>query len=408
MIHRVRRVEGVPVVAVRVWLRGGSRAESLPGQCWATGRLLTEGTARRGWRDIAAAAEARGAVLYGSGGPEAHGLAADALAEDWELALSWVAELLYDSSFLEERVRWIARQGETELRSDLDQPEVRTAWAFLEQLYAPNPRGRPLQGTPEGLARLTGRDCRDFHRRGLAAGGIVVVTGAIDEETVAQRLAALFATDAEGGAPGAAPPPATGLPQRRRTLPSGAIDQAHLYLGHLTVPRLHPDLAALELLAVILGAGAGLTGRVPERLREREGLAYSAEAAVVAGAGSEPGRLAIYAGTSPDAVERAERAAREELDRLLAEGVTEAELEEARTYLLGREPFRRETARQWADLLAEAAYWGLPFDDPQWRRRELEAVDRRRLEAVARHHLRPDELRVTVGLPGPAGGPEPA
>ena len=41
---RVRRVPGVPVVAVRVWLRGGARAEAHPGISWAAGRLLTEGT----------------------------------------------------------------------------------------------------------------------------------------------------------------------------------------------------------------------------------------------------------------------------------------------------------------------------------------------------------------------------
>ncbi len=102
-----------------------------------------------------------------------------------------------------------------------------------------------------------------------------------------------------GSAALADPPPPVGAPEARRELPSGAVDQAHLYLGHLTVPRLHPDHAALEVLGVVLGAGAGLTGRIPERLREREGLAYTAQATVVGGASSEPGRLVVYVATSP-------------------------------------------------------------------------------------------------------------
>ena len=40
---RVRRVPGVSVVAVRVLLRGGARAEPHPAVSWAAGRLLTEG-----------------------------------------------------------------------------------------------------------------------------------------------------------------------------------------------------------------------------------------------------------------------------------------------------------------------------------------------------------------------------
>ncbi len=397
---RVRHVPGVPVVAVRVWLRGGARAEAHPGVSWASGRLLAEGTRRHDWRALATAAEDRGATLHGFGGYEAHGVAVDALAADWELALAWAAELVLESTFPADRLAWVRRQGETELASDWDQPEVRTSWAFLEQLYAPNPRGRPLQGDAASLAGLDPEACCDFHAAALARGVIVTVAGKVAEEAVRERLGEHFAALAGGTASFAEPPPPVGLSVARREIPSGAVDQAHLYLGHLTVPRLHPDHAALEVLGVALGAGAGLTGRIPERLREREGLAYAAQAATVAGASSEPGRLVAYVATSPRTVAQAESSVREELARVVAEGLGEEEFAEARTYLLGREPFRRESARQWADLLAEGAHWGLPLDDAGWCEGELQRLDRAQVEAAARRHLRPEALEVTVGLPG--------
>ena len=101
-----------------------------------------------------------------------------------------------------------------------------------------------------------------------------------------------------------------------------------------------------------------------------------------------------------DTIDRAERGVREEIARLVEGGITDQELAEARSYLLGREPFERETARQWADLLVEAEHYGLPLDDPDWRHDCLAALDRAAVEAVVRRHLRPDELRVTVGIPG--------
>jgi zinc protease len=395
-------VAGVPVVALRAWLRGGARAEQGPGESWAAGRLLAEGTARRDWRRLAEDAEDRGATLHGFGGYEVHGVAIDALAADWEWALESAAEMLFESSFAEDRLAHVRRQGESELASDWDQPEVRTSWFFLEQLYSPHPRGRQLQGDATSLAALTSEGARAHHAATLDRGLLLSVAGQVDEERVRARAEALFARLPRAlGVPPAPPAPA-GTPASRRELPSGAVDQAHLYLGHLTVPRLHPDHAALELLGVVLGAGAGLTGRIPERVREREGLAYTAQAAAVSGASTDPGRLVVYVGTSPKTVEQAERAAREELLRLLADGLAEQELEEARSYLLGREPFRRETARQWADLLAEGAYFGLPLDDAAWCERELLALDRAAVEAAARRHVRPDQLVVTVGLPGEA------
>ena len=79
--------------------------------------------------------------------------------------------------------------------------------------------------------------------------------------------------------------------------------------------------------------------------------------------------------------------------------MSEAELEESRAYLLGREPFRRETARQWADLLLEAEHYRLPLDDARLRAAELLACTRSEVEAAARRHIRPGDLRTTVGLP---------
>jgi zinc protease len=417
-------VAGAPVVAVRVWLAGGARREALPGQAVVAGRLLGEGTRRRDWRRIADEAEARGMALSTFGGFESHGVALDALAADWDRALAWAAELTFEPSFPDDRRSWIARQAAAELESLADQPEVKTAWGFLRQLYHPHRRALPLFGTAEGLAALTGADCVAFHGAALGRRMIVTAAGDLDEELVGARIEELFAggsaeaaAEPSGEGEWPAPAPPVGLPEARLEVALEAAGgpaeegvgeegadgppQAHLYVGHLTVPRRHPDYEALELAAVVLGSGSGLTGRVPERIREREGLAYSTHAQTVAGAGLDAGRLVAYVGTSVDTVERAERGVREEIARLVDGGITDEELADARSYLLGREPFERETARQWADLLAEAEHYGLPLNDPAWRHDRLATLDRPAVEAAIRRNLFPGELKATVGVPVP-------
>lgn len=396
---RVRRVDGAPVVAIRLWVRGGARAEAIPGQALVTGRMLTEGTRSRDWKRIADDAESKGMILSSYGTFECHGISVDALARDWEQALDWAVETLLDPSFPEDRCSWMAKQAAAELESLTDQPDVKTAWGFLEQLYAPHPRARPLHGSVESLLSLTPADCASFHASALAGGPMAAVAGVIDEDAVSKRLESLLGNVPKTGSPLPEPAPPAGQ-EARATVETDAEDQAHLFIGHLTVPRDHPDYTALEAVAVVLGSGAGLTGRIPMRIREQEGLAYSAHAQTVAGSGEDPGRLVAYVGTSPATVAKAELGVIEEIARLVRDGIEPAELEEARAYLLGREPFRRETARQWADLLNEAVSYHLPLDDPDLRERELRALDLETVQAAARRHIRPEELRVTVGLPG--------
>ncbi|MCP4203307.1 MAG: insulinase family protein [bacterium] len=394
---RVRRVPGAPVVAVRVWLPGGSTAETLPGQALVSGRLLLEGTRTRSWRVISEAAEKRGAAMVADAGYEAQGLAIDALADDWELALDWAAELVLSSVFPQERCRWLARQAAAELEQLADHPDVKTSWAFARQLYGTGARGRPLQGSVESLESLEAEACESFHRSCLQRGAIVTVAGDIVEGAVEAKLLGLF-----GGLPSPGGLPSTPADSGGETVSHQEVEleeseQAHWFGGAVTASRRDPDYWPLGLVGIVLGAGGHLNGRISRRVRELEGLAYSCSIATVAGAGREAGSFTVAAGTSPERVDEVGVAVAEELEALVHDGVTQEELRDARAYLLGSEPFARETARQWATLLAQAELFGVPLDDSGWVTDRWLAVTEGRALEVARLHLDPRRLRVTVG-----------
>ena len=398
---RCTRAGASASVAIRVWLRGGLSCEDRPGLALLTGRMLAEGTRSRSWDRIAAEAEALGMDISAFGGPEVIGVAIDALAEDWRQAAAWAAELALEPSFPSERCGWVARQTVAELTSLSEQGEVVAGWAFLEQLYAPHPWSRPLQGTRSSIESLSSEDCAAFHRRSLARGCIVSVVGDIDPAEVEPVLELLFSLVAEPVNPEEPARPAGGEPERLVELPEG--DQAHLLMGRLTVPIRDPDRVALELAAVILGSGPGLAGRIPQRIREAEGLAYATHVATAAGAGLSAGRCVVYLGTAPKNVDRARAAVGEEVERILAEGIEASEFEEARMYLLGSEPFRRETARQLAVLQAQSCLYQLPFDRVGWLATELDRLDRAAVEQAMVRHLDPERWFCTVGLPRSGG-----
>jgi zinc protease len=311
-----------------------------------------------------------------------------------------MAEILTEPTFPQERFEWLQKQAIAELESLLDQPNYKTGRAFTRQLYGEHPYGRSLHGSTEALAARTSDECVAYHRQTLSWGGVIVVTGAIDEDVILAKLERRLAGVMPAPEPRPlAPPPASEEPSEQE-LVCGEADQAHVFSGHLTVERRSPDLPALDLLGVVLGAGAaGNSGRLPTRIREQEGLAYAVDVATSAGAGHGPGHLMVYCGTSPEKAKHAGRAIAEELDKLLQEGIGEDELEEARSYLLGSDALRRETLRQWSELLAASVLFGLKTEDPAWVAERYKSLTKEDIEAAARRHLRPQDLRLTIGWP---------
>ena len=396
------RVPGSGVVAARAWLRGGACLESQPGLSLLCGRMLVEGSARRTWREIAEQAEARGVSLSGLATAEVHGVAVEALADDAGLALAWLAELVLEPGFDRARFELLRAQTLGELRSLADRPEVVTGWAFRDQLYHPHPLAAPSQGTPESLGGLSPEDCRRFHEESLARGGVIVVAGDIDEEAVLADLERLFkgaaAATASVDAGRSELPAPPGRPEHRIEVPTGSREQAHVYAGHFTVARRHPDLPELRALGILLGSD-GLAGLIPNRIREQEGLAYATHVDLLAGAGTDPGALSVYLGTHPDHVERGLELVRDSLAEVLEEPPDAAALEACKTGMFGREPFLRETAGLWAGQLVDALLFDLPSYQRRWRLERIERLSPDGVFQAARRHLEPERILVTVGLP---------
>jgi zinc protease len=89
-----------------------------------------------------------------------------------------------------------------------------------------------------------------------------------------------------------------------------------------------PDYDALLLANEILGGGT--QSRLWERLRQKDGLSYGVGSQVRA-SGFEPnGQITLYAIFAPQNREKVQAAVKEEVSRLLGDGITEAELLDAK------------------------------------------------------------------------------
>ena len=175
--------------------------------------------------------------------------------------------------------------------------------------------------------------------------------------------------------------------------------QADIAYGFTSLRRADPEYYASWLMNNVLGQYA-IGGRLGDRIRERDGMAYYALSALDANV--IPGPLTVRAGVSPENVERAVAAIDQELESFAKDGPTEKEMAESRQYLVGSMPRTLETNLGIANYLQTEEFFGLGLDYDLRVPDLLNAVTRDAVVAAARRTLIPS--RATIVIAGPYAG----
>lgn len=144
----------------------------------------------------------------------------------------------------------------------------------------------------------------------------------------------------------------------------------------------------------ILGDGS-FTSRVTSRVRNDEGLAYSA-GSYFTPERLYPGTIGIYFQSKVETVAFATKICLEEARRMRDEPVAAIELEKAKGMLVTLFPSRFATAQATAATLADNELHGRPADWLDHYRERMAAVTVADVQRVARAHLRPDDLAIVI------------
>ena len=179
------------------------------------------------------------------------------------------------------------------------------------------------------MRSLTADDVRQFFAAHYTSeASTVAVAGDVDHDDIVAKVAAAFA-DLPAGDGRIARTPPTALGESVQL--DDDSEQVHLAFGGRALRRDHPDREALDV--VNHAFGGGLSSRLFDEIRERRGLAYSIYSAT--SAYCDTGAWSVYAGAMPEHAGEVHRVVLEELDRLVADGLTEDELAIAVGYLTG-------------------------------------------------------------------------
>ena len=390
------RVPGALSVATGVWVGVGSRDEpdDLSGVSHFLEHLLFKGTDTRTAQELARGVDRRGGDFNAFTAKEYTAYYCRLPARHASFCIELLGDVLTRPALRDDDVHGERQVILEELAMDDDSPDDVAHRRFSAALFEGHALGRDPAGDRAHVQAITPQDVREFFAQHYRAEAMVVAAaGPLPHEVMLAEISRSFAGVATGGRrPSRTGPASPGT--------GAAIDddseQVHIVMGGRSLARGDDRREALDVVNHVFGGG--LSSRLFEEIREARGLAYSVYSGV--SSYSDAGVFQMYAGTQPEHADEVQGLMRAELSKLVADGITDEELEIAVGYLtgafeLGLEDTGARMARTGGLLLTTGTVRPVDEQVARWA-----SVDQAAVREVIAEVLTAEPIVVTVGPTG--------
>jgi predicted Zn-dependent peptidase len=380
-------------VAVGIWLGTGSRGESpeCNGIAHFIEHMVFKGTERRTAEQIAQTMDSVGGMLDAFTSKEITCFNAKVLDEHLPIAFDVISDLVLRPRFDDADIVKEKQVVLEEIKMDEDNPENVIHEMFSQNFWRGHPLGLPILGTPETVPQFSRGAVLDCFRSWYAPNNTVITAaGNLEHARLVDLAAQEFGGAARAGAAAARTAPHThaSITQRNKR----ELEQVHIVLGVPSYPLAHARRYAAALLNIILGGG--MSSRLFQNIRERQGLAYAIFSEL--SPYTDSGVLSVYAATSRESAAQLIRSVVEEFRRIRHEAVSAEELRRAKDHLKGSMMLSLEsTSARMSNLARQAMYFDR-FVSLDEMLASIEAVTRDEVLAIAQDFFEPGRLALTA------------
>lgn len=385
-------------VAVGCWVDTGTRDED-PNEAGASHfleHLLFKGSETLSAREISERFDAMGAESNAFTSKDHTCFWARMLDENLEEGLEILGEMLQRPAFRPAEIDAERQVVIEEINMSEDDPADVAFEEFTRAVFAGHPLEAPVLGTRESIRAMSRDDIAGYWKRRYGAGSVVVaLTGSIEHERVVELAQGVFGEwsgeDVDHEYAGLGLRPVVNAVTRD-------TEQAHVVIGGEGLDRADERRWAFEILNHVLGGG--MSSRLFTTIREERGLVYSVYSFRTSYA--DAGAWGVYAGTTPDQVGTVLDLVHAEIDRVVAEGITAAELDRAKGAMRGGLALAMEDANSRMIRLGRDELIAAPHLSVGERLAKIDEVTLDDIRAVARAVLAGP---VVIGAVGPFEAP---
>lgn len=393
----VAPVQKLPVATVLMLLDAGAVTEPAgkEGVAQITARAITEGTTHLDGEALTDQLEQLGTSIEATADWDVTTVSLTVLTDKLPQTFAHLADVITSPTFPDAAIERIKGERLAEILQTEAEPRELADELFDAFLYTDGSRfTRPVGGTKRSVAALTRQDVADFYAaRYRPSGATVIIVGDVTVDDAEAMVRAEL--QAWSGTPSRVPA-ANDAPARRtravQIVRKNDAPQSELRIGHVAVPRTHPDYFAITVMNAVLG---GLfSSRINLNLREAHGYTYGAHSEFDwrKSAGPFFVSTAVASNVTAPAITETLR----EIDKMSCDEITESELSLATSYLDGVFPIRYETTSAIASALATLTLYDLPDDWYDTYRDRVRTVTTGDVLAAMQTHIHPDALQIVV------------
>lgn len=386
----------IPTVEIHALVKVGSSQDppDKAGLANLTASLLDEGTLTRTSRQIAEQIDFVGGSLEARATEDFTTASARVLRKDADLGFALLADLLQHPAFHKQEFERVRTQILGEIISDDDDPGNVAMKAFHQLIFHGHPYSWPAHGTEETLNKITATDVQQFHAREyLPNQTILVIVGDLTQEQATALVQTHFGSWKKGlPSPYLLKKPAP-IDRKMVQLIEKDLTQSTIVLGHTGISRTNPDYYAVTVMNYILGAG-GFSSRLMDSIRDKQGLAYGImshfDTRVM------PGAFFINLQTRTEVTNQAISGVLAEIKGIRDTPVTDQEINEAKSFIIGSFPLRIDSSAKLANVLAQVELYNLGLDYFTNYPKAIERVTKDDVQRVAKQYLDPQHYALVV------------
>jgi zinc protease len=379
--------------------------EALTGTATAAGMvasMLRRGTANRSRQEIEDELDRLKAQLSFDGGPLLLGGRLQTIRENLPAVLGLLGEMLREPAFDADEFELLREERLAALENQLSEPQPLAIRRFIRHMD-PWPVGHPeytptIEEEIEWLRAVTVEEAREFWGEFYGAeGGTMAIVGDFDPGDMRALVEEIFGSWANSE-------PFVRFDRPFRDVEATEVDietpdKANAIMIaslNLVMTDAHPDYPALVLANYILGGGF-LNSRLATRIRQQDGLSYGVGSQFQAHPIDEKGQFIAFAIFAPENADKVVAAFREELDKVIADGFTDEEVEAAKNGFLDAAQNGRANDGTVASQLDSGLYFDRTMEFTGEQEAAIRALTPQELHDAFSRHIDPSRISIFRG-----------
>src|ERR1700723_1913594 len=387
------QMEHIRSASMGIWLETGSRDETpqVNGISHFIEHMVFKGTQSRSAKRIAREVDAIGGNLDAFTGKECICFNLKVLDEHVPTALDVLSDLVLNPVFNNDDIMRERGVILEEIKMDEDNPDYLVHEIFTQNFWKDHPLGKPILGTKETVKRFERDAVLETYTHRFAPGNIIVAAaGHLDHDQFVDLVVKHFEhlKPAKNGFHSSAPKIVPRIVLRNKK----ALEQVQLCIGVPSHPIAHEKRHAGYILNTLLGGG--MSSRLFQNIRERQGLAYSIYSDL--NPYRDTGCMAVYAGTSRESAIKVVECVVEEFRNLKTTPVPAEELRRSKDQLKGSLMLSLESSSARMSNLARQEMYFDRFYDLDELIAKIEAVTVEDLTSLANEFFNTESVAVTI------------